>query len=247
MATIYKWMNPITVDQARYDVLITRAGYFATPTPDPGDGTQQTNDVTYVDVANANTTLVNTLNWSVGDQVCVPMASSQSAANLTPTSGVAYLTGGPGMVVPAGVEVQGISFVSNAAAVTPTHQFAFVAVPDDTGLNQAVLVAVSGDLLTQAWGVNTAKKFSFRAVDGGSGFWKPTADTPVYGGICQVAGTPATLRGYTSSAFLGTIMQPKWFASAIGGGKVFPKDLHTVMSLNDAATYPFCRLSRTYN
>ncbi len=247
MPTIYRYLNPITVDQARYNVLITRAGYFASPTPYPGDGTQQTSGVKFVDLTNANTTLVNTLNWSVGDQVCVPMASAQSAANLSPTSGTAYLTGGPGMVVPAGVEVQGISFVSNAAAVTPTHQFAFIAVPDDTGLNQAVVVAVSNDLLTQAWATNSTKKFSFRTADGGSGFWTPTTDTPIYGGICQVAGTPATLRGFTSNGFIGVTMSPKWFASALGGGKVFPKDLHTVMNINDAATYPFCRVSRTYN
>lgn len=50
MPTIYKWMNPMTVDQARYDVLITRPGYFAAATPDPGDGTNfaggvATNDI----------------------------------------------------------------------------------------------------------------------------------------------------------------------------------------------------------
>lgn len=39
MPTIYKYMNPMVVDQARYDVLITRPGYFAVPTPDFGDGT----------------------------------------------------------------------------------------------------------------------------------------------------------------------------------------------------------------
>ncbi len=50
MPTIYKWMNPITVDQARYDVLITRAGYFATPTPDPGDGTNPIGSVPQTDI-----------------------------------------------------------------------------------------------------------------------------------------------------------------------------------------------------
>lgn len=41
MPTIYRYMEPIVVDQTRYDRLITRAGYFATATPFPGDGTAQ--------------------------------------------------------------------------------------------------------------------------------------------------------------------------------------------------------------
>lgn len=50
MATIYKWMNPMTVDQSRYDVLITRPGYFATPTPDPGDGTNAVGNIAQSDI-----------------------------------------------------------------------------------------------------------------------------------------------------------------------------------------------------
>lgn len=37
MPTIYHWLMPISVDQARYDTLIGRAGYFATPTEKPRD------------------------------------------------------------------------------------------------------------------------------------------------------------------------------------------------------------------
>lgn len=35
MPTIYNWTTPHTVDQARYDVLINRAGWFASSTPKP--------------------------------------------------------------------------------------------------------------------------------------------------------------------------------------------------------------------
>ncbi len=243
MPTIYLNEQPVVVSQARYNDLIKRKGWYATPTPRTSEEFKPVAD----DDDPESTTSEYDALWNTGNQICVPTPSGQGAATLSPTSGTAYLTGGPGMVVPAGVEVQGISFVSGAANVTPTHQFAFIAVPDETGLNQAVLVAVSGDLLNAAWAANAVKKFSFRTEDGGSGFWTPQVDTPIYGGICQVAGTPSTLRGFTSNGFLGAQMTPKWFASALGGGKVYPKDLHTVMLLNDSATYPFCRVSRTYN
>lgn len=50
MPVIYKYMNPITVDQARYNVLITRPGYFASATPDPGDGTNAVGNVSQTDL-----------------------------------------------------------------------------------------------------------------------------------------------------------------------------------------------------
>jgi peptidoglycan/xylan/chitin deacetylase (PgdA/CDA1 family) len=50
MPTIYKYMNPIVVDQARYDVLIARPGYFAVATPDPGDGTNNVGGVAQTDM-----------------------------------------------------------------------------------------------------------------------------------------------------------------------------------------------------
>lgn len=37
MPTIYKYLNPLVVDQDRYNVLITRPGYFATATMPPAD------------------------------------------------------------------------------------------------------------------------------------------------------------------------------------------------------------------
>jgi hypothetical protein len=184
--------------------------------------------------------------WNAGDQICIPISSSAASATLTATSGQPLLTGGPGMVVPAGTQVQGITFVSNAAAAGLTHCFAFIAIPDETGLAQATVVAVSQDFLTAAWGTNTAKKFSFRAADGGSGFWTPAASTPVYGGLVQVGTTPATLRGMTGSAQIGPVMTPKWFASS-STGVTTPATLATVLGLNDTASAPFCRLSNVYN
>lgn len=184
--------------------------------------------------------------WNTGDQICVPAASALASTTLSPTSGQPYLTGGPGMVVPAGVQVQGITFVSNAAATALTNHFAFVAIPDEAGLAQATVVAVSQNLLGAAWAANAPKKFSFRTADGGSGYWTPAVDTPVYGGIVQVGTTPASLRGVTSSGQIGAVMAPKWFASS-AGGVTTPGTLATVMVLNDASIVPFCRLSKVYN
>ncbi len=53
MPTIYKYMNPITVDQARYNVLITRPGYFTAATPFSGDGTNQVTPIPSNDVRSA--------------------------------------------------------------------------------------------------------------------------------------------------------------------------------------------------
>ncbi len=184
--------------------------------------------------------------WNTGDQICVPAASAVSATTLTPTSGQPYLTGGAGMMVPAGVQVQGITFVANAAAASLTNHFAFLAIPDEAGLAQATVIAVSANAGSAAWATNAAKKFSFRAADGGSGFWTPSADTPVYGGIVQAGTTPATLRGITTSGQVNATLVPKWSASS-AGGVTTPATLASVLALNDAPIMPYCRLSRTYS
>ncbi len=186
------------------------------------------------------------LAWNTGDQICIPAASAVSSTTLTPTSGQPYLTGGLGMLVGSGIEVQGITFVANAASSGLTAHFAFLAVPDEAGLAQATVVAVSANAGSAAWATNTPKKFSFRTADGGSGFWTPALDTPVYGGVVQVGTTPATLRGITSSGQVSAVMVPKWGASS-AGGITTPATLASVLSLNDAPIMPFCRLSRTYN
>lgn len=51
MPTIYWWTQPQTVDQDRYNVLITRPGYFASSTPRPPDGTQQVGNISAADLA----------------------------------------------------------------------------------------------------------------------------------------------------------------------------------------------------
>lgn len=53
MPTIYKYTMPIVVTQERYNGLILRPGYFATPTADPGDGTQKTVNTSPADVTAA--------------------------------------------------------------------------------------------------------------------------------------------------------------------------------------------------
>jgi hypothetical protein len=192
------------------------------------------------------TSVSSNLLWNVSDQICVPASSGVAAATLACLSGQPYFTGGPGMMVPGGTQVQGITFVSSSAAAGLTHQFAFVAIPDELGRAQATVMALSQDLLNAAWGANVSKKFSFRTQDGGSGFWTPRFDTPVYGGIVQVGTTPAGLRGITGSAQVGTNMTPKWFASS-STGVTTPNTLATVMLINDANTGAFCRVSKVYN
>lgn len=50
MATIYRYLNPLTVTQDRYDELITREGYYATPTPVPDDGVFRTGAIQDADI-----------------------------------------------------------------------------------------------------------------------------------------------------------------------------------------------------
>jgi hypothetical protein len=184
--------------------------------------------------------------WSLGDQICVPTVTGLASATVAATSGIPILVGGPGMVVPAGRTVQGITFVSNGANAGITSQFAFLAIPDETGLAQASVIAVSGDLGALAWPVNTARKFSLRPADGGSGFWTAGADTPVYAGLVQFGTTPSSLRGFSGSAQIGPAMTPKWMATSSGGVNK-PAALASVVVLNDAASAPFVRLSSVYN
>src|SRR5690349_6016423 len=52
MPTIYHWEMPVTVSQTRYNQLIKREGYYATPTPNSSQGkpTPDVGDVDFVDI-----------------------------------------------------------------------------------------------------------------------------------------------------------------------------------------------------
>lgn len=54
MPTIYNYLNPVVVDQDRYNVLITRPGYFATPTPVPSDGVSRNGGIAAQDLRLTN-------------------------------------------------------------------------------------------------------------------------------------------------------------------------------------------------
>ncbi len=381
MPTIYKWTAPIVVSQARYDVLIMRAGYFATATPYPGDGTTQVGsgsgggDNSYADalvddlsgvtnpaearinlglgnaatknigtvantvaegndsritgaaqktsnlsdlnsaatartnlglgnsatravgagpgqvlsadtvttkgdllIASANGTITRlpagldgqalTANaadavgakwaalpadssrvWNLGDQICVPASASNASFTATTLSGQPMVTGGPGMMVPAGKEVQGVSFISNTGSTTLTAAFAFLAIPDPTGAPTATIVAVSNNYGATSWGSNAVRKFSFRSADGGSGYWTPSVDSPVYAAIVQVATTTSSLRGISAgNVFTGAMLTPKLFAVVgAAGGMTTPPTVGTVVTLSDTQGAGLCRLSSTYN
>jgi lysophospholipase L1-like esterase len=189
--------------------------------------------------------------WNTGDQICVPDTAAAAAGNVTMQSGQPSLMGGPGMIVPAGVQVQGVTFVANSGPTTPTAMFAFIAVPDPTGLARATIVAVSNDFGATAWTANTARKFSFRPADGGSGFWAPVVDTPIYAGLVQVAATPGVIRGIAGSAFVNPLLMPKWACvSGAAGSMTTPPAVGTVLILQDIANSAnglFARVSSTYN
>ncbi len=240
MPTNYYYTSPISVTQDRYNVLVARGKpWIASPT---APNLLLDKD----DLAAAASVGSDSALWAAGDQICVPNASALASTTATQTSGTPLLVGGPGMVVPGGTEVQGITFMSSAAATALTNHFAFLAIPDESGRNHATVVAVSNNLGSAAWGANTAKKFSFRVADGGSGYWKPSVDTPVYGGIVQAGTTPATLRGITNSGQVVSTLTPKWSASS-AGGITAPYTMATILQLNDAAIVPHCRLSSVYN
>lgn len=158
-------------------------------------------------------------------------------ATATTVSGTAYYVGGPGCVLPAGTTAQSISFLSAAAAVSPTNTWFFLAMPDDE-LAATVVLATSEEDGTTAWPANTVKTLSLLAADGGSGAVTVTADTPVYIGVVQVATTPATLRGLAASANAVKFLEPKQWVASGQTGLTVPQDMTFVINMGDTAVNP---------
>jgi hypothetical protein len=156
--------------------------------------------------------------WRASNIIAVPSSfNTIGAGTATLVSGQAYLVGGPGCVIPTGRTANYISFLSNGAAVSPTHTWFFLAIPD-ASTSTATVVATTKDNLTTAWGGNTVITLSLKTTDGGSGSYTPTTDTPVYIGIVHVASTPASIRGISGSGAVGGMLSPRmWWGSGPTG------------------------------
>lgn len=111
---------------------------------------------------------------------------------VTCPTGTLVLMGG--IVIPNGVPVASISFISSTTALSVgTHQW-FCLV--DRSLN--VLRKTTNDTST-AWAANTVKTLNL------SSSYTPSSDIEVYLGIVQVATTPATVWGVTGSGTVNTV------------------------------------------
>lgn len=111
----------------------------------------------------------------------------------TPGTGVLLLAGG--IVIPGGRAVSSITFMSAAAATTPTNQW--FCLVDKATLN---VLATTVDDTTTAWGANVAKTLLLATAIGGAtpgGTYTPANAQEVYVGCTQAAATPATLRAAT--------------------------------------------------
>jgi hypothetical protein len=163
------------------------------------------------------------------------------STGVTLTSGTMYWIAG--CEVPAGATVEAATFVSNAKAETPTHQFFALAIPDEAGAEEATVVATSKDDLTTAWEANSDKCLSFRTADGGSGAWTATKDTPLYVGICQVAATPATIRGLSGSGQVNGAGKGLVGASLGPASLTTPGSMAGVVALGATAISPWAFIS----
>lgn len=175
--------------------------------------------------------------WRPDNILAVPSILQAATGTVTLNSGVAYMMGGPGCVIPKGRTANSISFLNNAASSGMTHTWFFLAVPDGS-TNTAAVVATSVDNLTTSWPANTVLTLSLKTTDGGSGAFTPTTDTPVYIGVVQAGTTPATLRGVASSGFVaGLISTRPWWGSA-GSGLTGPSSIAGSFSVNNAGAVP---------
>lgn len=120
----------------------------------------------------------------------IPRTAVSASGGLT--SGRLRMTGG--IVIPAGVTVSSITFVSAATAlVTGTNQwFALY----DKSRNR---LAVTVDDTSTAWAAETAKTLALSTP------YTVGQDTEVYAGACVVAATPPTLHCGNPPTAIGTL------------------------------------------
>jgi hypothetical protein len=148
-----------------------------------------------------------------------------------------------GCIVPAGAAVEAATFVSNAKGESLTHQFFALAIPDETGAEEAAVVATSKDDTSTAWEANSDKTLVFKSSEGGSGSWIAQEDTPVYVGVCQVGTTPATIRGISGSGQINGAGKGFVGASAAPAGLTTPGSMAGVVALSTSAITPWAFIS----
>lgn len=116
------------------------------------------------------------------------MVRDEAAANLSPLStGRASMFGG--IVLRAGVPINGITFITGTTGATaPSHKwFALVRLAD------RVYLRSTGNDTNNAWAANTSKRLAL------SSPYTPDVDTPVYVAIMVVATTVPSLAGKTNT------------------------------------------------
>ena len=114
-----------------------------------------------------------------------------TGSTVSPNSGTMMLTGG--LVIPNGVTCTGVGFRCVAAPVGPTNGWLALVRQSDL-----LVLTKTADDLTVGW-PTTAITRSWTTP------FTPTVDTAVYVGIVTVAGTAATISGYSVQTQLGIL------------------------------------------
>lgn len=158
-----------------------------------------------------------------------PVTSPGASLN----SGALCLVGG-GLVIPAGVTPSSITFTSGGTpATTPTNQWFCLVRRSDL-----VIVAVTADDGTTAWGGNTRKTLNLSA-------WTPSVLTPVYAGVLVVAATVPSLHGLNLNSMASTLRSlAPVLAGQSSSGLTSPLPVGTVVaSPTNQAVFPYCYVS----
>lgn len=173
--------------------------------------------------------------------LAMPFQRPPASGSVTPASGTMLWIGGA--VIEPGAIVEAATFQANAKAESPTHQWFALAIPDEAGAEEAAVIATTKDDTTTAWEANKEKTLSFKASDGGSGAFQAKDWTPLYIGICQVATTPATLRGIAGSGQVNGAGKGFPAASSGPASLVGPGSIASVIALNPTASCPWAFLT----
>lgn len=161
-------------------------------------------------------------NWipASGKIETLPRALVSSGATAL-TSGTLYLLALP-TPLQAGVTYTSITFISNGAAVSPTHQW-FTLVQKS---NLQTLRSTTDDTST-AWGGTAAKTLNLTST------YTPATDIDAYVGIMVAAGTPITVRSNVTVLAISS-QSPVLYGTSNTGATTPLADGTTVTALTDA-------------